>query len=946
MQNLKLPCLSISFLLITLSFFGNSPINSCQADSEDTGKMESEAIEPSQTEHPEYPERPKQSEQPELPDRSSAVKTIIKRDLLERLPESDDILAAFSLAPGSNGSGNIRVHGGALNDNVYLVDGIDITDPVTSTIGLMPYADTVDSVEILTGAFPAEYGRSMGGILNVKTRRIRNDFHGVLRYKIVDSDTRSDYKWPYSDSKTETEYDYRDYAATIDGPVIRDKLWFLASCNFFTQNESGRSSLGYRPFSGDEPIWKTINLDKEFLHPSAKVTFEPARNHRIDIFWNQDSYVQNNYNIPVPDDYYYTYITAEALNTREDSTTTFGITWNWTLKPELNVKAQLGGSNASIDDIPTRENDTDPGFFDQYYQKSYNNSTYWTEEDRSRMHTGLTVDFSTDDMAGSHQWKSGIDRFWIKSEEMNKIPGGACYSITQIPVGDPDNPEYFTGTDATRTTLLHPGSVTATGDYYALFFQDDWSVKDDITLNLGIRYETMEYKNDTGDSKVPAWRWGDFTAGSYLEPGTDYYGRHIPRKYGSMKFDNMIAPRAGVVWDIFGTGESTVQAFWGRYYNPFDLSLPGMFQPFESDPFATRVQYYVGPEWTDRNKDGVPDESYFFDRNNYETTDEDGPSGFNMIDPELKPEYTDELSIGFRHQILKDVSIGFTYTNRGTRDMIEDVGLFKDGDGNIVWTWRGGVKADLSGLDPDRRFDPCNDGRQYAEHVYWITNVPGNKRDYQGFEFSSVVTKTNWDLLASYTYSKAEGCVTENQPGYSGISHFSGHYDTYQFSQNLYGELPWSCRHYLKLAGSYHVDLTDWYEISFGLNGFLRSGYFYSIRMAPEFTYDPGAPGNDIDDPDTWTGRPPLRSYAWSYPKGRGGCELPSYYSINVSLQNTFEFGRFGAATVILDVENLTDNQGIISESDVINPNVPHLFGQQNGWATPRLYRLSLKYSF
>lgn len=937
MHNIRLSCLSISVLLILISCYRNSPIDTCQAASEATGNMESKAVEPSQPEHPEQAGEPKQ---PEQPDHSSAVRTIIKRDLLERLPESDGILAAFSLAPGSNGSGNIRVHGGALNDNVYLVDGIDTTDPVTSTYSALPYADTVDSIEIITGAFPAEYGRSMGGIIKTTGASPGNDFHGILRYKIVNSNTRSSDEW--SGLRILPEYDYSDYAAIITGPIIRDKLWFMISFNY--SNEDGSDQCGSGYWADPASRLKTVETDKILSFPSARLVFEPDQDHRVVCMWSLNSYVSHNYNATESFSGYGE--TYETLHTLENGSNVFGVKWRWQMNPKLVFETNLGGLNLVQDDKPTGENDTDPGFFDTYSQQYYNNSTYWTEEDRTRIQFGLTADYSSEGLSGFHQWKSGVEYHRIEWNTMNKIPGGAFFRITQIPVGGWDNPEYFTGLDATRTTLLHPGSVTATGDYFAFFIQDDWSVTDRITLNLGIRYENMVYENDAGDSEVPAWRWGDFAAESYLEPGTDPYGRHVPSKNGSMKFDRMIAPRTGVVWDVFGTGKSTVHAFWGRYYNPFDLSLPGMFQPFESDPFATRVQYYLGPEWTDRNKDGIPDEDYFFDRNNYETLDEDGPSGFNMIDPDLKPEYTDELSIGFRHQVLKDVSIGFTYTYRGTRDMIEDVGLFKDDDGNIVWTWRGGVTDDFSGLDPDRRFDPCDDGRQYSEHVYWITNVPGNKRDYMGFEFSSVVTKTNWDLLASYTYSKAEGCVTESQPGYSGISQFSGHYDTYQFSQNLYGELPWSCRHYLKLAGSYHVNLTDWYEISFGLNGFLRSGYFYSIRMSPEFTYDPGDPDNDINDPDTWTGRPPLRSYAWSYPKGRGGCELPSHYSINVSLQNTFEFGRFGAATVILDVENLTDNQGIISESDVINPIAPHPPGQQNGWATPRLYRLSLRYSF
>lgn len=865
--------------------------------------------------------------------KSSTVKATIERDLTERLPGSDDLFSAFSMSGGITGTGNVRVHGGAATDNLYLFDGVDTTDPVTSTFGANLNADAIEQVEVQTGGFQAEYGRSMGGIVNAVTKSGGNDFHGVLRYKKMDSGTRADDKW--SDYRVLGEYDYNDYTITFDGPVIRDKLWFMVSYNFYVQ-EGTASTIGFYgadPFDPDDLV--TINADREYNLPYAKLTFQPSQQHKFVLNYSgEDAEIKNrtgNWDSDTP----------ETYNTQVQGGPFYSLEWTWLKSSSLYFITRAGIALGILDNTPTDQKSDRPAFYDSYYMQNYNNSSSWTEEERNRMQLAFSANYYTDEMMGSHEFKSGIEYHDLTVDAYHASPGDALYIIRQVPMGDPDNPDFYTGSDATRTIYLNPGTSEARGLYYAFYLQDDWSPMENLTLNLGIRYETVKYENDDGETDVPAWTWGKFRADEYINPDGSY------KQSAPMKFDNMLAPRIGVSWDVFGTGKTSVSAFYGRFYNPFDLQLPDlMFQPFSADTYAGRYQEYTGPEWSDRDRNGVPDEDFFFDDANWSTYQEDEPGDWNLIDPDIKAEYTDEIVIGVQHELIENFMVGLTYTYRETNDMVEDVGIFVDEDGNIVWTYLGAIKDDFSGLDPNRKYDPRDNGKDYAKHLYWVTNASGNQREYSGIELNARARKDNWDLQASYTYSKAEGAVTEGQPGYSGVAQFSGQYDTVQTSQNLRGELPWSARHHLKLAGSYHFDLTDWYEMSFGINSYLMSGYHYSKRSAPNYTYDPDNPSNDINDPSTWTGRPPYRSYSWFYPEGRGGYELPSYYSIDVSWQNTFKFGKFGAATVIFDIENITDNQSITNEADVYNPNKPALFGQQNEWGSPREYRLSLKYSF
>ncbi|HPQ39104.1 MAG TPA: hypothetical protein PLV45_01915, partial [bacterium] len=465
-------------------------------------------------------------------------------------------------------------------------------------------------------------------------------------------------------------------------------------------------------------------------------------------------------------------------------------------------------------------------------------------------------------------------------------------------------------------------------------------ITDRLRINMGLRFEQVTFENDDGDTDVPAWAWGNFKAESWLN--ADGSITHT----APMEFDGMLASRVRLDWDLSGDGATMISGFYGRYYNTFDLSLPDMFQPFSANKTATRDEQYTGPKWHDYDRDGVPDEDYFFDDANWETTGRDEAPFPNLIDPDLEPEYTDEFSVGIRHRLTDTLIVGVNYIYRKTNDMIEDVGLFLDEEGNVVWTWRGAVNDDFTGLKPGWDFDPVDNGEYYTQQVYWITNVPGNDREYSSIELNAEYQDDHWDARLYYTWSEAEGATTDTSAGYTGVAQFSGQYDTVATSQNLYGDLPWSAEHLIRCAASYRFDITDWYAMSVGANAFWNSGYHYSRRGKPPRTYDPDNSSNIIEEPETWTGRPPYQSYYWHYESRRGDYELPSHFNIDLSLQNTFAFGSWGAFSVIFDVTNLLDNQEIISESEIYNVNKPMLFGMADAWYPPRAYRVSLRYSF
>src|SRR6185503_8085761 len=87
----------------------------------------------------------------------------------------------------------------------------------------------IQEVDVKTGGYEAEFGRSTGGIINVITKSGGNTFTGdVFGYTDTDS-LQSDAKPVVSTGGTQTGFNKNDFGADLGGYVMRDRLWFFAA---------------------------------------------------------------------------------------------------------------------------------------------------------------------------------------------------------------------------------------------------------------------------------------------------------------------------------------------------------------------------------------------------------------------------------------------------------------------------------------------------------------------------------------------------------------------------------------------------------------------------------------------------------------------------------------------------------------------------------------------
>ncbi|MFY9608012.1 MAG: carboxypeptidase regulatory-like domain-containing protein [Blastocatellia bacterium] len=156
-------------------------------------------------------------------------------------------LLAPGVVPGFgnvNGNGTtLSVNGNRARSNNFTVDGADNND--LSIGGPNYFVDNQDIVaefQVITNNFSAEYGRNQGAIVNIVTKAGTNDFHGTLFWAHRDRknfDSLTNFERRGGDKDDPTPFLYNVYSGTAGGRIIKDKLFFFGSWQTITGREVG-----------------------------------------------------------------------------------------------------------------------------------------------------------------------------------------------------------------------------------------------------------------------------------------------------------------------------------------------------------------------------------------------------------------------------------------------------------------------------------------------------------------------------------------------------------------------------------------------------------------------------------------------------------------------------------------------------------------------------------
>lgn len=799
-------------------------------------------------------------------------------------------------AAGGGGPGVPGVFGATLSENTYLVDGFNTTDSSSGSSATRFAYDALEEASVLTGGMDAEFGWGTGGVLNVVTKSGGNRFSGSFdaRYRDQGFNESGDHYDPDLNVSSN-----RVLSATLGGPILRDRLWFFAAYENLLREET--------PVGAPE----TQSEDGNFL--LGKLTWAINTGNRLTLRYATT---------PTTIDYFgVAYNTApEATHLRETSEPIGQLTLDSVLSDSLLLTVGLGFNREYLD-APPMINDIETPFevdFDSDYWFSNPPATEFSE--RHRDHHRAKLSYLTGDGFESHQLDAGLEYHKLRGKEASFLTGGYGIGYFNNDYWDPAWPDsdgdglvdFILQRQIPAETTRDP--ISSDADGWSAFLQDEWRPSPQLTIRLGVRYDTMKHTNTVGETVADFRKW---------------------------------LPRVGLAWDLGGRSRHVLRAGWSRYMHPGVTSLahlvPGITRGFE--------EYYgldfvcgafgicdrqtaaavLGPEFVHVDDGGDEHPFYLFNiaaELPAETVDTLGVGT-------LRVPYRDELIVAYEARVASQTSLELSYVRKDYHDQIQD------SCNNDSWAWGDGEAPSLD--DPSTWTDEAGCTGSVR------TNLDGLRRDYEALIFRAATRARPWfHLLASYTYSRMQG-NNYSQPWFGftgGWNAFPGNdFDYFPTTfVNRDGNLDDDYRHWVKLNGYLQFPL----DFTLGIGASYRSAPPLDVVTSCQIMFNPNPEGlAELErlgiDYDEMLGFCQSPSSGTLFLEPRGSRRASSQWQLDLQLTKGFQIGS-ARLVGIVSVFNVFSEEA--PTSHVEDPFNRLGWGTPTAWQDPRRWEIGFRVEF
>jgi hypothetical protein len=700
---------------------------------------------------------------------------------------------SFTGPRNSGGGGRPYVNGNREQTNNFLIDGIDMNETVDNRIAYQPSPDALAEISVETNNYAADVGNVAGAVISNVIKSGTNSIHGNAFefYRNSDFDANT---WSNNRSGAKkVERKQHIFGATLGGPIVKNKLFFFADYQGTLFDQPGSSTASVAPeawrrgdlssvttkiidprtgqqFPGNQiplsrisPTALAILNSSSYPLPNRSVTgvsgnyvgeaLSTTRAHQGDL--------RLDWNASPNDKVFFRFSIAEL--TIKTEKTAFGLipggltkapfrnvalNWSRVIKPSL-INELLVGYN-SVNNV-TELNDWG-GIGD-------GNTTYGIPGGQPiaglsaiNWGSGLTTVGSAatleDNLPRGLQLNEKLT--WLTGRHSLKFGGQFLRYIQR---------RYYAGNNGALGSFNYAGTFTgfAFSDFLldqvsskgrgggdpndpwthlqnriSLYVQDDFKLRDNLTLNLGLRW-------------------------AYTSPLVEKDNRQV-------NFD-LKTGAATVAQD--GSIES--RALYKPYYKGFEPRLGFAYRP--SERWVVRGGYGISQymEGTGSNLRLPMNPPFFFESNvNYDKSSGAGtittgfaelvpgttPSGqVRAFDPNLRPQFTQQWNFFVERLLTSSMSVNVGYVGHHATHLVAPV------EGN----------QPLPGTGAPSTWAPLNTRRPLYSALPLVTNIATTtaaaRSNYNALQAS--VRQRSWhgfEFLASYTFSK----VMTNNLGYYG----------------------------------------------------------------------------------------------------------------------------------------------------------------------------------
>lgn len=423
-------------------------------------------------------------------------------------------------------AGLFSLTGAPATSNNLTIDGLDNNDDRSANPRITLNPESIAEVQVITNQYAAEYGRASGGRINISTRSGNNGFHGsIYSYFGVESLNANTF-FRNARGLGRVAQQRRREGGVFSGPIRKQRDFFFASyerldvpdfveINAFVPVASNPLFPLPRP---NQPVTPGSNIGL-FAEEIGTPETVNILNGRADLNLSQSHNAvlradaargKNDRGFPGG-----TRLPETLLRAARDSTSIgasdFMIFGNRVVNQARFQYSRLRPrSSANLDSVGVVI--TSPRVTAGSYTGSDSSPAYSREEGRTQIQDNVSI------TSGKHLYKAGVDAQLVRSSFEDLFATGGQYTFDKVDDFLANTPSRFVQRFNTKSVL--------TNDVLGVYLQDEWKLARNLTLSLGMRWDSESIVDDRKNfSPRLAIAWDPFGGSAFssfrglVEPG-------------------------------------------------------------------------------------------------------------------------------------------------------------------------------------------------------------------------------------------------------------------------------------------------------------------------------------------------------------------------------------------------------------------------------------------